>query len=126
MFLLTFGMNTMIGAYIGIVLPLRGIEMDYEDYLGKRVTYVATACGVLSFLRYPVFHVSLIIAVWKCWGFWTIGILFVVFLGYINSAHFFPNNQFGSFLSGLTFLLICFSSSLIDHEGYLHYEHEED
>ena len=36
--------------YVAVVLPLRGIH-DYEEYLGKRVTYVATACSVLAFLR---------------------------------------------------------------------------
>lgn len=65
------------------------------------------------------------IAVWKCWGFFTVPILFVVFMGYIMSAHFFPNSQLGSLLSGLAFLAICCSSAFIEHEGYLHYGHED-
>lgn len=48
--MLTFGTNTAIVFYIAFVLPLRGIE-DYEAYLGRRVTYVATICGVVSFFR---------------------------------------------------------------------------
>ncbi len=50
LFLLTFTVNSVIGIYVAVILPLRGIE-DYEEYLGKRVTYFATACGMLSFLR---------------------------------------------------------------------------
>lgn len=52
--------------------------------------------------------------------------IFVVFMGFIMSAHFFPNNQFGSILSGLVFLAICFSSYFIQHDGYLHFGHEEE
>lgn len=115
---MTFGINTMIAIYVGFILPLRGID-DYEKYLGKRVTYVATVCGVVGFF-------SLVIAVWKCYSFWTIPMLFIVFMGYLMSAHFFPNNGIGTFLSALTLLLICFSSYIIDHEGYLHYGHDED
>lgn len=118
LFLMTFGINVIIGVYVGFILPLRGIQ-DYEHHLGKRVTYVATVSGVISFF-------SIVIAVWKCFGFWTVPMIFIVFMGYLMSSHFFPNNQFGSFLSGLTFLMICFSSQLIDHEGYLHYGHSED
>lgn len=65
------------------------------------------------------------IAVWSCWGFWTVPMQFVIFMGYLNTAHFYPNNQFGSALSGATFLLICCSSYFIEHEGYLHYEHAD-
>lgn len=50
LFLMTFGINTVIIFYVAFILPLRGIE-DYEDYLGRRVTYVATICGVLGFIR---------------------------------------------------------------------------
>jgi hypothetical protein len=46
-------------------------------------------------------------------------------MGYIMSAHFFPNSQWGSLLSGLTFLAICFSSYFIEHEGFLHFDHED-
>lgn len=108
----------IIGVYVGFILPWRGVE-DYEVYLGKRVTYVATVCGLIAAF-------SLVIAVWKCYSFWTIPMIFIVFMGYLMTATFFPNNQFGSFLSGLTFLMICFSSYLIDHEGYLHYGHDEE
>lgn len=116
--MLCVGINVVIGLYVGFILPIRGIE-DYEVHLGKRVTYVATVSGVIAFF-------SLVIAVWKCWSFWTIPMIFIVFMGYIMSAHFFPNNYFGSVLSGMLFLLICFSSSLIPHDGYLHYGHDED
>lgn len=66
------------------------------------------------------------IAVWKCWSFWTIPMLFIVFMGYIMTAHFFPGSHVGSFLSAAVFLLLCFSSYIIPHEGYLHYGHADD
>lgn len=118
LFLLCFSINTILAIYVGFILPLKGI-MDYEVYLGKRVTYIATICGVISFF-------SITIAVWKCWGFWTIPMLFIMFMGYIMTAHFFPGNQIGSVLSALTFVLICCSSYFIEHEGHFHYGHEED
>lgn len=52
--------------------------------------------------------------------------LFIVFMGYIMTAHFFPGSHVGSFLSAAVFLLLCFSSYIIPHEGYLHYGHADD
>lgn len=40
----------MIATYVSFLLPLRGID-DYEAHLGRRVTYVMTISGVISFLR---------------------------------------------------------------------------
>lgn len=51
---------------------------------------------------------------------------FIVFMGYMMSAHFLPNNYLGTLLSGLLFVAICGSSYLIEHEGMLHYGHTEE
>ena len=118
LFLVCFGFNTCLTFYIGFILPLKGIE-DYEKYLGKRVTYIATSLGVLSFF-------SIVIAVWSCWGFWTIPMIFILFMGFVLSSQFLPNSQVGSLLSALIFLAMCFSHYLIDHEGMLHYSDSEE
>ena len=117
------GLNVAIGVYAGLYLPLRGL--DYEEVLGDRVHIIGATSGMISFISYLILNFRLTIAVWKVYSWWTLPLIFLLFMGFIMSSHFVPNNQFGSYIFSFIFLLVCFSAYIIEHEGYLHTSHEQ-
>jgi hypothetical protein len=68
---------------------------------------------------------SVIIAVWPVYNWWTIPMIFAMFMGYLMSASFLPSGHLGSVLFMAVFLVACLSSWLIEHEGYLHTAHDQ-
>lgn len=60
-------------------------------------------------------------ALWPVWGFLTIVIQIVFFLGFINAGHFLPSGTVGSVLMFVIFFGAWFTSELIPHEGLAHY-----
>lgn len=65
-------------------------------------------------------YLSLIIAIWPVFGWWSFPMLFAMFLGFINTGHFLPNHSISSLLFGIIFIGAFFSHYFIDHDGYLH------
>ena len=68
--------------------------------------------------------ISLIIAIWPAFGFYSFLLVFSFFMGFLNVSHFLPNNHFGSLLLGGIFIGSFFSHMYIEHEGFLHYTYD--
>lgn len=112
-FMLSVGVNAIVAIYVAIVMPyFLKIKEDVETY-NPRVIYIASISGFISFF-------SLIITVWPIFGWYSVPLVFLMFIGYINTNHFLPNNSIGSLLFCLIFLGAFFTHLIIEHEGYLH------
>lgn len=61
-------------------------------------------------------------ALWPVWGFLTMVIQLVFFLGFISAGHFLPGGAAGSILMFAIFFGAFFTSELIPHEGLAHYK----
>lgn len=108
------GVNVSLTFYVGIFLPyIQGIKEDVETYNPKLVTMGAVSGFLMVF--------SLIIAGWPVWGWYILPMVFVMFLGYISTLHFLPNNGIGSFVFFSIFFLAIASACIIAHEGYWHH-----
>lgn len=113
LFLISICLNVCIAVYVTVIYPyILKIKEPWEKH-SPRLLYMGTISGLLCFF-------SLIIAVWPVFGFKAPLMIFVFLMGYINSAHFLPNNQVGSLLFGGLFIATFFSHLIIDHDGFLH------
>merc|ERR1719387_3097928 len=63
----------------------------------------------------------LFFALWPVWGFLTLVIQLVFFLGFLNAGHFLPGGTLGSILMFVIFFGAFLTSELIPHEGLAHY-----
>ncbi|KRX09548.1 hypothetical protein PPERSA_12291 [Pseudocohnilembus persalinus] len=112
-FMITMGINIAIAFYVTVIMPyILKIKEEFDTY-SPRILYVGTISGTLCFF-------SLIICIWPVFKFWSPFIIFTFLMGYINVAHFLPNNQFGSLLFGIVFIGAFCSHLYIEHDGLLH------
>jgi len=71
--------------YSAFILPyVLKITEDVETY-NPRIIHLGAFSGFLSF-------VTLLIAIWPVWGWLSFPMMFVLFLGFLNTAHFLPNH----------------------------------
>ena len=105
--------NIWIMFFAGFVLPM--FKINSIDEYNPKVVYVGAFCGFISFLGFSV-------AMWPVYGWLTIPIMFIMFVGYINVGHFVPANMCGSLMFFSLSFAIIFSSYWIEHEGYFHRE----
>ncbi|OQR97437.1 transmembrane protein [Achlya hypogyna] len=81
--LVCFGINCCITAYLAIWLPyVKKIDLEWSVYCPRMIP-TATVAGLGCALGF-------IFGLWPIWGFFTPGILFVLFLGTLMTAHFLP------------------------------------
>ncbi|RHZ28288.1 hypothetical protein DYB31_011591 [Aphanomyces astaci] len=81
--LVCFGINACITLYLSIWLPyVKKIDLEWSVYCPRMVP-TATVVGIVCALMFTV-------GLWPVWGFFTPGILFVLFLGTLMTAHFLP------------------------------------
>ncbi|OQS04007.1 transmembrane protein [Thraustotheca clavata] len=81
--LVCFGMNCCITLYLAVWLPyVKKIDLEWSVYCPRMIP-TATIIGILCALGF-------ILGLWPVWGFFTPGILFVLFLGSLMTAHFLP------------------------------------
>ena len=73
----------------GFVLPFYNIN-GIEEY-NPKIIYVGAFTGLISFLGFSV-------AMWPVYGWLTIPIMFIMFVGYLNIGTFIPANMCGSLL----------------------------
>lgn len=104
-----------MAVYVGFILPFR--DVDIEEVYGQRLYQVGALSGFVGF-------VSVLVAVWPIYHFWSFPLLFVFFMGFLMSADFLPNGFIGSVIFASIFILGLCSSHFIEHEGYLHVAHE--
>ncbi|KAH9104546.1 hypothetical protein LEN26_015008 [Aphanomyces euteiches] len=82
--LVCFGINCCITMYLAVWLPyVKKINLEWSVYCPRMIP-TATVVGLLCALM-------LTIGLWPVWGFFTPGILFVLFLGALMTAHFLPS-----------------------------------
>ncbi|KAF0700995.1 Aste57867_8441 [Aphanomyces stellatus] len=81
--LVCFGINCCITLYLAVWLPyIKKIDLEWSVYCPRMVP-TATAVGLLCALTFTI-------GLWPVWGLFTPGILFVLFLGSLMTAHFLP------------------------------------
>ncbi|EQC24948.1 hypothetical protein SDRG_17166 [Saprolegnia diclina VS20] len=77
------GVNGCITAYLALWLPyVRKVDLEWSVYCPRMIP-TATVVGLVGALGF-------ILGLWPVWGFFTPGILFVLFLGMLMMAHFLP------------------------------------
>jgi len=86
--MMTIGVNVTIGIYAAIIMPfILRVDIPIDVY-APRFIYIGAISGFLCFI-------SLIIAVWPAFGFYSPFLIFAFFLGFLNISHFLPNNHLG-------------------------------
>lgn len=94
------------------IMPRIAGTSDIEEYNPKLIP-IGAAVGFISVI-------SLIIAIWPVWGWWSLLIFIVLWKGFFGLSVFLPPGDLGNAL----FLLINAGSVLsfymIEHEGYFH------
>merc|ERR1719456_1681544 len=93
---------------------IKGIENPWDKDNPKVIPTMAVV-GVLTCCLF-------FFALWPVWGFLTLLIQLVFFLGFINAGHFLPGGAAGSVLMFVIFFGAFFTSELIPHEGLAHYK----
>mmetsp|Transcript_43601 Transcript_43601/g.50160 ORF Transcript_43601/g.50160 Transcript_43601/m.50160 type:complete len:217 (+) Transcript_43601:92-742(+) len=97
--LASMGLNIVLIFYLSFILPyVFKVEEEWEVYC-PRVIPAATAIGVL-------FMFTGILAFWPVWGWFTIPIVFIVFMGFINALQLLPGGMLGSLLFFVGFVLL--------------------
>merc|ERR1719277_269054 len=105
---------TLLG-YLAIwCAAIKGIEEPWETHNPKAIPVMA----VVGFATLWLFF----FAFWPVWGFMTLGIQILFFLGFINSGHFLPSGAAGSVLMFIIFFGAFFTSEFIPHEGLAPYK----
>lgn len=112
--LFCFGMWVVVAAYLVIwVKYVLKVEEEWEDYSPRAIPF-ATLCGLVGIIRCARLRAagpcartsraassparraarptarSFIISFWPVWGFLTLPIVFVFFMGMLHLAHFVP------------------------------------
>merc|ERR1712048_155468 len=110
---LTFNMSMIF--YLAIWLAsIKGVEEPWDTHSPKAIPVMAVVGCLTVFLFFFAF--------WKVWGFMTLGIQLVFFLGFINAGQFLPGGAVGSVLMFVIFFGAFLTSELIPHEGLAHYQ----
>ncbi|KAM3135497.1 hypothetical protein pb186bvf_012353 [Paramecium bursaria] len=108
--MILIGVNVALSIYAAFILPyILKVKEDIEEY-NPQAIQIGAFTGFMSFL-------TLSIAIWPIWGWLSMPILLALFLGFINTGHFLPNNQFSGFLFGMIFVGAFCSHLFIDHDG---------
>eukprot|EP00416_Gambierdiscus_australes_P019720 CAMPEP_0171071548 /NCGR_PEP_ID=MMETSP0766_2-20121228/10384_1 /TAXON_ID=439317 /ORGANISM="Gambierdiscus australes, Strain CAWD 149" /LENGTH=223 /DNA_ID=CAMNT_0011528097 /DNA_START=28 /DNA_END=699 /DNA_ORIENTATION=+ len=108
------GFNMSMLAYLAIWCAwIKGIPEPWEKHNPKAIPVMA----VVGFSTVWLFFFAL----WPVWGFLTLVIEFVFFLGFLSAGHFLPSGNAGSVLMFVIFFGAFFTSELIPHEGLAHY-----
>eukprot|EP00928_Gymnodinium_smaydae_P091861 TRINITY_DN75620_c0_g1_i2.p1 TRINITY_DN75620_c0_g1~~TRINITY_DN75620_c0_g1_i2.p1 ORF type:complete len:234 (+),score=33.89 TRINITY_DN75620_c0_g1_i2:69-704(+) len=94
-------------------VEVKGLKNPWEDHNPKAIPVMAI-CGFLTFFLF-------FFALWPVWGFLTILIQLVFFLGFVNAGQFLPGGAIGSIMMFVIFFGAFFTSVLIPHEGFAHY-----
>eukprot|EP00933_Yihiella_yeosuensis_P037249 TRINITY_DN31143_c0_g1_i1.p1 TRINITY_DN31143_c0_g1~~TRINITY_DN31143_c0_g1_i1.p1 ORF type:complete len:234 (-),score=26.86 TRINITY_DN31143_c0_g1_i1:134-835(-) len=114
MALACLGFNMSLLGYLAIwCASIKGIEDPWETEHPKAIP----AMAVVGFLTMCLFF----FAFWRVWGFSTLLIQLLLFLGFINSGHFLPSGTPGAILMFCIFFGAWFTSEMIPHEGLAHY-----
>lgn len=92
---------------------VKKIETPWETYQPKAIPVMAIVGVCTVFLFFFAF--------WRVWGFLTLVMQTVFFLGYINAGQFLPSGNIGSILMFVIFFGAFLTSELIPHEGLAHY-----
>jgi len=78
-----FGLWTLIAAYLILwVKYYLKVEEEWETY-SPRAIPVATVCGLLGIVAFTI-------SFWPVWGFFSLVIVTVFFMGMLHLAHFVP------------------------------------
>jgi uncharacterized membrane protein HdeD (DUF308 family) len=98
--------------FASIIMPRIAGTSDIEEYNPKLVP-IGAVVGFVSVI-------SLIIAIWPVWGWWSLLIFISIWKGFFGLSVFLPGGDIGNTL----FLLInagtVLSFYFIEHEGYFH------
>ncbi|KAL4474198.1 hypothetical protein ABPG72_001737 [Tetrahymena utriculariae] len=112
-FLFCVALNVVFGLYAAFVMPyILKIDKPIDEYQPK-IVYIGAASGFIGFI-------TLVIAIWPAFGWYSPPMVFVMFLGYLNTSAFLPSNGLGSVLFGLIFIGAFYSHYFIPHNGHLH------
>merc|ERR1740121_2186267 len=92
---------------------IKGIQDPWDNYVPKVIPVMA----IVGISTAALFFFAL----WPVWGFLTLVIQFVFFLGFLNVGHFLPGGTLGSILMFVIFFGAFFTSEMIPHQGLAHY-----
>ncbi|CAI2377392.1 unnamed protein product [Moneuplotes crassus] len=96
--------------YLTLFLPIfRGIE-NWEEVYPNVIPFLSIV-GVVTFF-------SSFLAFFPIWGFLTVPIILVIFMGYSMSLTFLPGGYFGTLLALLLLFGMSATSHYIPHEGH--------
>ena len=107
--LVTFGIFFSMTIYAAFVMP----NFDDAEVVAPRLIPTMTLIGFISYN-------SLMIAMWPVWGWYTIPILFIMFMGYLMAGSFMPKGKIGSIAFLMLLIGSGISSNYIPHQGLLH------
>eukprot|EP00743_Colponemidia_sp_Colp-15_P006506 GILK01007005.1.p1 GENE.GILK01007005.1~~GILK01007005.1.p1 ORF type:complete len:201 (+),score=26.18 GILK01007005.1:280-882(+) len=111
--LMGLGINIAIIFYLSIYLPyIARVEEEWDIYC-PRVIPVATVVGISNSICFSV-------ALWPVWGWVTLIILAVLFMGLMMTAHFLPSGFLGTVLISAIFFGASYTVHIIPHEGLWH------
>lgn len=105
--------NVALLFYLSIICDLQGMTPREVEIKHPFSIPALALVGVLSTLFYTL-------AVWPVWGFKTLILELVLFLGFVNSAQFLPSGLIGALLLFGIFFSSLFSPYYIPHQGWLH------
>ena len=110
------GVYTTLLVYLSFVMPVFfKMTMDEADAHAPKVIPACAISGIIIF-------VTTVLALMPVWGFTTIPILILLFVGYTMTSHFLPGGYFGSFCMIALLALIVSSYHFIEHTGEWHYD----
>ena len=98
--------------FSSFIMPRISGITNIEEYNPKLVS-IGAVVGLVSVL-------SLIVAIWPVWGWWSLLIFLFLWKGFFSLAVFLPGGDIGNmiFLALVTCMILSFY--VIEHEGYLH------
>mmetsp|Transcript_45175 Transcript_45175/g.104688 ORF Transcript_45175/g.104688 Transcript_45175/m.104688 type:complete len:214 (-) Transcript_45175:49-690(-) len=106
--------NIALLAYLTIwCVSVKKIEEPWETYLPQAMPVMAIT-GISTYVLF-------FFAFWRVWGFLTLVIQFVFFLGFISAGHVLPGGGLGTLLMFAIFFGAFFTSEMIPHHGLAHY-----
>ena len=100
--------------YLTLFLPIfRGIH-NWEDTY-PNIIPIMSVIGVFMFI-------SSFLSLFPVWGFSTILIIFVIFMGFSMTLTFLPGGYIGTLLAVMILFAMSATSHYIPHEGLWHFE----
>jgi hypothetical protein len=94
------------------IMPRIAGTDNVEEYNPKLVS-IGAVVGLVSVI-------SLLVAIWPVWGWWSLGIFISIWKGFFSLAVFLPGGDIGNVIFLLLISGTVLSFYLIEHEGYLH------